>query len=44
MHLELEAHAPDNSFELRWAGAEDLPILCLHPAHLCDDLPRLLSL
>jgi 8-oxo-dGTP pyrophosphatase MutT (NUDIX family) len=41
---ELAAHAPDNSFELLWAGAEDLPALGLHPAHLCDDLPRLLSL
>ena len=41
---ELAAHAPDNSFELLWAGAEDLPALGLHPAHLCVDLPRLLSL
>jgi hypothetical protein len=26
------------------AGTEDLPALGLHPAHLCADLPRLLSL
>jgi ADP-ribose pyrophosphatase YjhB (NUDIX family) len=41
---ELEEHGPDNSFELVWAGAEDLPALGLHPAHLRDDLPRLLTL
>jgi hypothetical protein len=41
---ELEAHAPDNSFELRWAEAGDLDVLGLHPAHLRVDLPRLLGL
>jgi 8-oxo-dGTP diphosphatase len=41
---ELDAQAPDNTFELVWARAEDLPALGLHPAHLCDDLPRLLAL
>lgn len=41
---ELEAHAPDNSFELRWAGVDDLGALGLHPAHLRTDLPRLLGL
>ena len=41
---ELEAHAPDNSFELVWAAAPDLRRLALHPAHLQVDLPRLLDL
>lgn len=41
---ELEDHAPANSFELRWAGADDLDALGLHPAHLRADLPRLLGL
>ena len=41
---ELVAHAPDNSFELSWAGADDLPGLGLHPEHLRSDLPRLLDL
>ena len=35
---ELEAHGPDNSFELRWAGADDVESLGLHPAHLRADL------
>jgi 8-oxo-dGTP diphosphatase len=38
---ELAAHAPDNSFELLWAGPDDLHRLGLHPAHLRVDLPRL---
>lgn len=41
---ELEAHAPDNSFELMWAGASDLHALGLHPEHLRTDLPGLLGL
>src|SRR5215470_3902750 len=31
---ELEAHGPDNSFELIWATAEDLHRLGLQPEHL----------
>ena len=31
---ELEAHGPDNSFELRWVGADDLVPLGLQPEHL----------
>ncbi len=41
---ELEAHGPDNSFELMWAGSDDFRALGLHPAHLQTDLPRLLAL
>jgi len=41
---ELEAHGPDNSFELIWATAEDLHRLGLQPEHLRTDLPRLLRL
>lgn len=41
---ELEAHASDNSFELMWAGADDLHELGLHPEHLRADLPLLLGL
>ena len=41
---ELEAHCPDNSFELLWASADDLGPLGLHPEHLRNDLPRLLGL
>ena len=41
---EAEAHCPDNSFELLWAGAADLHGLGLHPEHLRTDLPRLLHL
>jgi 8-oxo-dGTP diphosphatase len=41
---ELEAHCPDNSFELMWAGSEDLQQLGLHPEHLRTDLPLLLGL
>ncbi len=41
---ELEAHRPDNSFELMWAGPDDLHELGLHPEHLRTDLPRLLGL
>jgi 8-oxo-dGTP pyrophosphatase MutT (NUDIX family) len=41
---ELEAHSPDNSFELMWARAEDFERLGLHPAHLRTDLPDLLHL
>ncbi len=40
---ELEAHAPDNSFELMWARAKDFHGLGLHPEHLRTDLPRLLG-
>lgn len=41
---ELEAHSPSNSFELMWAGPDDLHGLGLHPAHLQTDLPPLLAL
>ena len=41
---ELEAHGPDNSFELRWASAEELEPLGLQPEHLRTDLPKLLGL
>jgi hypothetical protein len=41
---ELEAHAPDNSFELTWATATELDGLRLQPEHLRTDLPRLLGL
>ncbi len=41
---ELEAHGPDNSFELRWVAAADLGPLGLQPEHLRADLPRLLAL
>lgn len=41
---ELEAHGPDNSFELMWAGPDDLRELGLHPAHLQTDPPLLLAL
>ena len=39
---ELEAHGPENSFDLRWAGADDLASLGLQPEHLRNDLPSLL--
>jgi len=41
---ELEEHCPDNSFELMWAGPNDLHELGLHPEHLRTGLPRLLGL
>jgi 8-oxo-dGTP pyrophosphatase MutT (NUDIX family) len=41
---ELEAHGPDNGFELMWAGPDDLHDLGLHPEHLRRDLPLLLGL
>lgn len=41
---ELEAHSPSNSFELMWAGKDDLRELGLHPTHLQTDLPLLLAL
>ena len=41
---ELEAHSPDNSFELVWAGIAELGGLGLQPEHLRIDLPRLLGL
>lgn len=41
---ELDAHSPDNSFELMWAGPDDFRALGLHPEHLQTDLPRLLAL
>jgi 8-oxo-dGTP pyrophosphatase MutT (NUDIX family) len=40
---ELEAHSPGNSFELMWAGPDDLRDLGLHPSHLQTDLRRLLA-
>ena len=41
---ELEAHGPDNSFDLRWVGADDLVPLGLQPEHLRTDLPQVLDL
>ena len=41
---ELEAHGPDNSFELMWAGPEGLHELGLHPEHLRKDLALLLGM
>ena len=41
---ELEAHGPENSFELMWAEAGDFDRLGLMPDHLRQDLPRLLPL
>ena len=41
---ELDAHSPENSFELMWAGSADLDLLRLHPEHLRSDLPSLLEL
>lgn len=41
---ELDEHGPDNSFVLLWATADDLHTLGLHPAHLRDDLPSVLSI
>lgn len=35
-------HGPDNSFELHWASAEDLPGLGLHPAELLPQLESML--
>ena len=40
---ELEAHSPDNSFELMWAGPDDFCELGLHPVHLQTDLALLLA-
>ncbi len=41
---ELEAHGPDNSFELLWVGSDRLEPLGLQPEPLRVDLPRLLDL
>jgi 8-oxo-dGTP pyrophosphatase MutT (NUDIX family) len=41
---ELEAHGPENSFDLRWASADDLVPLGLQPEHHRTDLPRVLDL
>lgn len=41
---ELDEAGPENSYELRWAGAEALDRLGLHPSHLRRDLPALLQL
>ena len=41
---ELDSAGPDNSYELVWAGADDLERLALHPDHLRADLPALLSM
>ncbi len=41
---ELEAHTPENSFELMWAKADELHELGLHPEHLRADLPPVLGL
>lgn len=40
---ELDAHCADNSFELLWAGPDELAALSLHPAHLSVDLAKLLG-
>jgi 8-oxo-dGTP pyrophosphatase MutT (NUDIX family) len=36
-------HGPDNSFELRWAGPDDLDVLNLHPPDTRHQLTRLLQ-
>lgn len=41
---ELEAHGPDNSYELIWAAPDDFHKLQLQPEHLRTDLPDLLGL
>ena len=41
---ELQEHCAENSFELRWAGADDFGGLGLFPDHLQTELPRLLAL
>ena len=40
---EAEAHGPDDSFELRWAGAEEFDELGLYPADVRLPLAELLS-
>jgi 8-oxo-dGTP diphosphatase len=40
---ELLEHSPDNSFELRWASADEFDELGLAPRHLRTDLRSLLS-
>lgn len=35
-------HGPGNSFELRWAGPDDLDVLSLHPPGIRHQLTRLL--
>lgn len=35
-------HGPDNSFELQWAGPDDIDALNLHPAGIRRQLTRLL--
>jgi ADP-ribose pyrophosphatase YjhB (NUDIX family) len=40
---EAEAHSPDNSFELRWAGAADFDRLNLHPPGVRPRLAGLLA-
>jgi ADP-ribose pyrophosphatase YjhB (NUDIX family) len=39
---EAEAHSPNNSFELMWAGAEEFESLNLHPADVREPLAHLL--
>jgi ADP-ribose pyrophosphatase YjhB (NUDIX family) len=41
---ELAEHCPQNSFELLWAGRDELAGLGLFPTHLQTDLPSLLPL
>jgi|SRR5882724_9802072 len=41
---ELAEHCPSNSYELRWAGRDELAGLGLFPTHLQADLPTLLPL
>lgn len=40
---EAEAHGPENSFELMWAGADEFDDLGLHPADVRLPLAELLS-
>lgn len=40
---EAAENGPDNSFELHWAGAEDLPALDLHPSDAATNLTALLG-
>jgi ADP-ribose pyrophosphatase YjhB (NUDIX family) len=40
---EAEENAPENSFELRWAGAAEFEALNLHPADIREPLTDLLG-
>jgi hypothetical protein len=40
---EAEAHGPEDSFELLWAGADEFDELGLHPADVRSPLAKLLQ-